>query len=363
MKVASTIRTTGFILSLVGIPPMHSSGFAHLIPFIGQTRNNLQLPNAPQHGGLDIVVNGEVTVQIGFKGQSGVWNSKATAKWSVTLSLNSLPNGGGISVDIKGDTHPPFEASHGEGEKPLSTLINMNALQKLMHVDVVELTAELKQTIGGVWAHCYPGTGAYALNNPFFNSHGDIWFELCPYVPFIPVSTPALKARPSVKVTAVGQPTPARPVPTKQKSLLQRFGNAVGSVIVDIVEDVADAVVGEHHSHHHHERRHEVQAKLEEQTSPISIPDKATIVPMPNSQPIKSIHVAKTTPIVASAGNGHAVGQTEIISNGGAKGNGHTHEKTVDIQNGVKSEVKTNGGFHANSTKKAVIVGDIKGTS
>lgn len=130
-----------------------------------------------------------------------------------------------------------------------------------------------------------------------------------------------------------------------------------------VVEDVTDAIVGEHHEHHHHEHRQKSQVKLEEQTSPASIHDKATIMPTPASQPVKSIPVVKTTPIVASAGNGHAVGQTEITSNGGAKGNGHVHEKIVEIKSGVKSEVKSNGGFPVNSSKKVVIVGDVKGTS
>lgn len=66
-------RTMGFTPSLVGIPSMYPSDYAHLVPFAGQTKNNLQLPTAPKHGGLDIVVNGEVTIQIGFKGHSGVW--------------------------------------------------------------------------------------------------------------------------------------------------------------------------------------------------------------------------------------------------------------------------------------------------
>lgn len=155
-------------------------------------------------------------------------SSKATSKWSVTLSLNSLPNGGGIAVDIKGETRPHFEASHSQGEKSLAALVNMSALQKLMHVDVVELTAELKQTVGGVWAHCYPGRGAYALNNPLFNSHGDIWFELSPYVPYITMSTLAPRVRSSVKVGLVGQPIPAPIRPIKpQKSCTCLFNTYV----------------------------------------------------------------------------------------------------------------------------------------
>lgn len=117
--------------------------------------------------------------------------------------------------------HPPFEANHGQaGEKLLASFINMDALHKLMHVNLAVLAADLKNNFGGVWEHCYPGTGAYALNNPFFNSHGDIWFELCRYAVHTQASTPGPKSRPSVKVNMLGDPraAPVQPTIAKPKS-------------------------------------------------------------------------------------------------------------------------------------------------
>ncbi|KAF8884776.1 hypothetical protein BD779DRAFT_1739314 [Infundibulicybe gibba] len=211
--------------------------------FPGRVKNHLRLPTTANHGSLDIVMTGEIDIVLGFKGACACWESKAVAKWSVTLSMVSPPGGSGLTIEVKGDTKPKFEISRVHGDANLEQLIDLKVLHELVVVDLDDLVTELRQLFSGVWEHCFPGMQAYSLSNPVFNSCGDILFDLRPYVPpsqvtILPVKprAPRVPSRSSVSTTLIDA-TPSRPTGLKPtKSILRRIGEG----IVHAVEDAFD---------------------------------------------------------------------------------------------------------------------------
>ncbi|TFK37966.1 hypothetical protein BDQ12DRAFT_132552 [Crucibulum laeve] len=215
-----------------------------------QTKNYLHLPTTFTSGSMDIVMNGQVAVELGFKGDTHKWSTKAATKWSVTLSMTSQPGGSGISIDIKGNTRPKFEASHVHGDASLENLVDLNALGSLFNVDLAELSSELRRSFGGVWEHCYPGTHAYSLCNPIFNATGDILFELRKFVPRSQVPVPTARPRPSIIVRASGSsaatgPPAPRPQVKKSRSLLKRIGDGISGAVRGAGEAIGDVFDGD----------------------------------------------------------------------------------------------------------------------
>ncbi|KAF8884777.1 hypothetical protein BD779DRAFT_1442896 [Infundibulicybe gibba] len=193
-----------------------------------RAKNHLRLPTSINHGSLDIVMGGEIDINLGFKGASTRWESKAVAKWSVTLSMVSPRGGSGLTIEVKGDTKPKFETFRVHGDASLEQLIDLKALHELVVVDLVDLVTELKQLFGGVWEHCFPGMQAYSLSNPVFNSHGDILFELRPYVPPSQVIAPRPSRGSSSRSTSIvvdgsAGERPAGPKKTKSSALYPRL--------------------------------------------------------------------------------------------------------------------------------------------
>ena len=122
--------------------------------------------------------------------------------------MKSLPGGSGLSIEVVGDSQPGFKTI--SSDVPVGTLFDEKALQTLLHVELSSIASDLRQSFGGVWEHCFPGTGALSLCNPIFNAHGDILFELRPYVPI-------------TQVPVVPRSVPSRPEIGKKKSCKSRF--------------------------------------------------------------------------------------------------------------------------------------------
>lgn len=145
------------------------------------TRNDLTIPTSFKHGGLEIKLKGQVTLEIGFKSHEKQWSTKAVASWNTIMAFVSEHSGVGIRV--YGETRPAISTSHVHSE-----LINtrFTALKKLLEthlpskIDLADLAQELQSSFCGEWKLCYPGLGAYCLTNPVFNRHGDILFETRP---------------------------------------------------------------------------------------------------------------------------------------------------------------------------------------
>lgn len=112
--------------------------------------------------------------------------------------MKSLAGGSGLSVEVIGDSQPQFKIVHSD--VALEQLFDVVALHKLLNVELSGLASELRQSFGGVWEHCFQGTGGLSLCNPIFNKNGDIIFELRPYVPItqapvMPRPAPATQER------------------------------------------------------------------------------------------------------------------------------------------------------------------------
>ncbi|GJJ16055.1 hypothetical protein Clacol_010334 [Clathrus columnatus] len=240
------------------------------------TKNLLSFP--PSHNGsLDIVLKGIVHVNLTFKGGKN-WSTSLEAPWSSTLSFKSLPGGSGMSIEVTGDSNPNFKAI--STDVPLDQLFNVKALHGLLRVELGGLASELRQSFGGVWEHCFLGSGALSLCNPIFNKHGDILFELRSYTP---LTQTQIVTRPSVTV----------PETKHKKSLLRRIGSAVADVAVDFLDDGKFNHSNRSNGSVHHEKEIVSPAKVEggivkaqvftetrppTQTLPISAPDhKASV--------------------------------------------------------------------------------------
>ncbi|KZT30121.1 hypothetical protein NEOLEDRAFT_1055067 [Neolentinus lepideus HHB14362 ss-1] len=160
------------------------------------TRNDLSIPTAFKHGGFEIKVKGNVTLEIGFKKPGKEWSTKAVAHWSTVVAF--VTEGSGLAVKVWGETRPIINSTHVHSE-----LINtrFTALQKLLEthlpskIDLVELSEELQTSFCGDWKFCYPGLAAYGLVNPVFNRHGDIMFDIRPHG--FSLARPTIAGRPA----------------------------------------------------------------------------------------------------------------------------------------------------------------------
>ncbi|KAF8884778.1 hypothetical protein BD779DRAFT_1535264 [Infundibulicybe gibba] len=144
----------------------------------GQNRKSFAAPHTTNHGS-DIIMGGEINIDLRSGGAPARLESKAVAEWSATLSMVSS-QGRGLAIEVRGDTKPKFKISQGRGDAGHKQLIDPEALDKLVVIDLAPLVAELKDRFGGVWKHCFPGMQAYSLSNPVFNKSGDIFFSLQP---------------------------------------------------------------------------------------------------------------------------------------------------------------------------------------
>ncbi|KDQ49725.1 hypothetical protein JAAARDRAFT_142971 [Jaapia argillacea MUCL 33604] len=184
-----------------------------------KTNNKLELPTGFHHGSLDIVMSGETSVQLGFKGDHKKWSTHAVAQWRVNLCMTSTPSG--MEVNISGVTKPTFDTSQ-QAESAIKNLINFEHLHALLSVDLSVIAVEMKETFGGVWSHCFPSMGAYALANPVFNSKGDILFELKKYIEPSKVAPPkpkkaATAGKASKPEIIIAAPAPATTRPSVHK--------------------------------------------------------------------------------------------------------------------------------------------------
>ncbi|TFK43794.1 hypothetical protein BDQ12DRAFT_662371 [Crucibulum laeve] len=190
-----------------------------------QTKNHLHLPTSFDHGCLDIILRGHVSIECGFTGKSSKsWNEKACNTWSVTLSLTSKPMVNGITVDIRGDTRPKFEKLHDNSSEGV---VNWDALDSLFHIDLTELIVELQHTFAGAWEHCFPGIHAYSLCNPVSNAYGDNSFELRHWTPCSQFPVPTIRPRSSLTGKSMHTNSLSKG-PKKRKSILGIFGDSLG---------------------------------------------------------------------------------------------------------------------------------------
>ncbi|GJJ16021.1 hypothetical protein Clacol_010300 [Clathrus columnatus] len=142
------------------------------------------------------------------------------APWSSNLSFKSLPGGSGMSIEVTGDSNPNFKTI--STDVPLDQLFDVKALHSLPRVELGSLASELRQSFGGVWEHCFLGSGALSLCNPIFNKNGDILFELRPYTP---LTQTQIVTRPSVARSDTSK--------SKKTSFLRRVGQVIGDVLDD----------------------------------------------------------------------------------------------------------------------------------
>lgn len=117
-----------------------------------------------------------------------------------------------MSIEVVGDHQPQFKTI--STDKPIEELFDVKALHRLLHIELSTLASELRQSFGGIWEHCFAGTGALSLCNPIFNNHGDILFELRPYTPI-------------TQAQIVPRPSPARTESTKKLGCTFLFNNAI----------------------------------------------------------------------------------------------------------------------------------------
>ncbi|TCD65183.1 hypothetical protein EIP91_003005 [Steccherinum ochraceum] len=144
------------------------------------TKNYLSVPTTFNRGALEIKLEGNVTVKMGYKGVSGAWGTQSTARWSSTVAITS--GSGGLKIEVIGSTAPVFQEADTEA---LSAAVHTDpeTLLKAQLPGTVELgdiLGELKQ-FEGCWHGCYPGLASYELTHPVFNAHGDLLFKLRPF--------------------------------------------------------------------------------------------------------------------------------------------------------------------------------------
>jgi len=144
-------------------------------------------------------------------------STKLASKWTTTLSMNSLPGGSGMTFDVHGDSQPKFVAP--TTDVAIEKLVNLSALQALLRIDLNALASELRQSFGGVWEHCFPGSGALSLCNPIFNNNGDIIFELRPWVPRsqVPAAKPRVTKKAPLAPVAPAESSPITSTTPKKR--------------------------------------------------------------------------------------------------------------------------------------------------
>ncbi|THH28534.1 hypothetical protein EUX98_g5660 [Antrodiella citrinella] len=144
------------------------------------TKNYLEIPTTFNKGALEIKLQGNATVTMGYKGVSGTWGTQASARWSTSLVIRS--DAGGIRVDLVGSATPVFSQSESE-TKTAVVYTDPETLLKSQLPGTVELSEVINElkTFEGAWHTCYPGLSAYELTQPLFNAKGDLLFKLRPF--------------------------------------------------------------------------------------------------------------------------------------------------------------------------------------
>lgn len=227
------------------------------------TKNLLSFPES-HNGTLDIVLRGDVQVELEFQGKES-WSTHLQSTWASTLSIKTLFPGNGLSIEVTGDTQPHFQTV--PPNVSIEKLFDVKALQGLLHVELSSLASELRQSFGGVWEHCFAGMGGLALSHPLFNKHGDIVFDMLNYIP---------------RTQAVPLPQIPRSPIEHKRSFLSRAVDFIGDVLDD-------------GKINHSNRKHEKTPSLVHNSSPTSTTKKvesptAVAAPQHPSSPKVATH-------------------------------------------------------------------------
>ena len=84
----------------------------------------------------------------------------------------------GLKIELIGQSIPIFNKEELAGATKVTFSTELASVLP-SSIDLTDLANELKSFVGE-WQACYPGTSAYMLTQPIFNSRGDILFRLRP---------------------------------------------------------------------------------------------------------------------------------------------------------------------------------------
>ncbi|PSS01019.1 hypothetical protein PHLCEN_2v4077 [Hermanssonia centrifuga] len=131
---------------------------------------------------MEIKVYGDVSLQIGVKGNTSSWSSQSHARWNASVAAQSET--GGLRVRVVGLASPHIEKASMNGTISHRDLwVDPEDLLRKNLPQTVDLSAVLDEfkVFEGVWKSCYPGMSAFSLAHPVFNCQGDLLFEFRPH--------------------------------------------------------------------------------------------------------------------------------------------------------------------------------------
>ena len=139
------------------------------------------IPTVLKRGALNIVLRGNVRVELTYAGEQKDWHSFMTATWAANIVFASDAHGGLIVTTSPTKITPEFvgpEPSTAFGISTSSSVFSQLKAQLPSIIDFGHITEGLTTSLSGISSQLHSKYSQYVVTNPSFNHSGDLLLEL-----------------------------------------------------------------------------------------------------------------------------------------------------------------------------------------
>lgn len=139
------------------------------------------IPTVLKRGALNIVLRGNVRVELTYAGEQKDWHSFMTATWASNIVFAPDAHGGLSVITSPAKISPEFVGPEPSTTFGISTSNNVFSQLKAQLPSIIDfghIVDGLKLSLSGLSSQLHSKSSQYVVTNPSFNHHGDLLLEL-----------------------------------------------------------------------------------------------------------------------------------------------------------------------------------------